>query len=445
MVPHHDDHSGWRQTRYSARLCSAVAAWGDGARSGGSEKPDSRDGTVFRCHGSIRASRGVDSGCRLGPRQSGALVVQWKPVEPSIECPCPKPRAATRDCHSMNPIVFAMRRPLTVMVAVVAVALGSGLALLADADRHLPEPQPAGHLRRPALRRHGPGPDGGAAHQLLRISLPLHRRHPPRREPEHPGHGPDEALLPPRHEHGPGDGRDDRLRHPLAGLHAAGDGLAVHHPVRRRAASRSATSSSRARPRSIGEIQDQALFKVRPMFASLPGVSAPPPFGGSQRTVVVRVDPDRLRSYKMSPDEVIDGPDHREHDQPFGQRPDRRRRCRSSRSTRWSGRSKDLEIDPDPARRGPRRLPPRRRHRAGRLRHPHRLRPGQRPPGRLHPRDQAGRRLDALGRRERQGGPPHDAGGPPRRHQGQLRVRPVADRHPRRRRAWRPRGRWARS
>jgi multidrug efflux pump subunit AcrB len=57
--------------------------------------------------------------------------------------------------------------------------------------------------------------------------------------------------------------------------------------------------------KSIGEIQDQALFKVRPMFASLPGVSAPPPFGGSQRTVVVRVDPDRLRSYQMSPDEVI--------------------------------------------------------------------------------------------------------------------------------------------
>jgi multidrug efflux pump subunit AcrB len=29
----------------------------------------------------------------------------------------------------MNPIVFAMRRPLTIMVVVVAVALGSGLAL----------------------------------------------------------------------------------------------------------------------------------------------------------------------------------------------------------------------------------------------------------------------------------------------------------------------------
>ncbi len=29
--------------------------------------------------------------------------------------------------------------------------------------------------------------------------------------------------------------------------------------------------------RSIGEIQDLALFRVRPMFAALPGVSAPPP------------------------------------------------------------------------------------------------------------------------------------------------------------------------
>jgi multidrug efflux pump subunit AcrB len=57
--------------------------------------------------------------------------------------------------------------------------------------------------------------------------------------------------------------------------------------------------------RSLGEIQDLALFRVRPMFATLPGVSAPPPFGGNQRTVVVRVDPDRLRAYRMSGDDVI--------------------------------------------------------------------------------------------------------------------------------------------
>jgi len=59
--------------------------------------------------------------------------------------------------------------------------------------------------------------------------------------------------------------------------------------------------------RSVAEIQDLALFRVRPMFASLPGVSAPPPFGGAQRTVVITVDPQRLESYGMAPEEVIRG------------------------------------------------------------------------------------------------------------------------------------------
>src|SRR5499427_4531115 len=57
--------------------------------------------------------------------------------------------------------------------------------------------------------------------------------------------------------------------------------------------------------RGLGEIQDLALNRVRPLFATLPGVSAPPPFGGNARTIVVSVDPDRLRAYRMSPDEVV--------------------------------------------------------------------------------------------------------------------------------------------
>jgi multidrug efflux pump subunit AcrB len=57
--------------------------------------------------------------------------------------------------------------------------------------------------------------------------------------------------------------------------------------------------------KSVGEIQDQALFKVRPMFASIPGVSAPPPFGGNQRTIVVRADPNRMRGYNLSGDDVV--------------------------------------------------------------------------------------------------------------------------------------------
>jgi multidrug efflux pump subunit AcrB len=57
--------------------------------------------------------------------------------------------------------------------------------------------------------------------------------------------------------------------------------------------------------RSLGEIQDLALNQVRPQFATLAGLTSPPPFGGSQRTIVIRVDPGRLQSYGMGPDEVI--------------------------------------------------------------------------------------------------------------------------------------------
>ncbi len=55
----------------------------------------------------------------------------------------------------------------------------------------------------------------------------------------------------------------------------------------------------------VKDLQDAALFRVRPLFATLPGVSAPPPFGGSPRTVVISADPDRLRAYNMSPDEIV--------------------------------------------------------------------------------------------------------------------------------------------
>ncbi len=56
---------------------------------------------------------------------------------------------------------------------------------------------------------------------------------------------------------------------------------------------------------SPSEMQDFALNRVRPLFATLPGVSAPPPFGGNQRTIVVRLNPDKLRSYRISPEEAM--------------------------------------------------------------------------------------------------------------------------------------------
>ncbi len=54
-----------------------------------------------------------------------------------------------------------------------------------------------------------------------------------------------------------------------------------------------------------GELQNIALNQVRPLFAALPGVSAPPPFGGNQRTIVVTLDPDKLKQYGVSPEQAI--------------------------------------------------------------------------------------------------------------------------------------------
>ena len=54
-----------------------------------------------------------------------------------------------------------------------------------------------------------------------------------------------------------------------------------------------------------GELQDFAINRVRPLFATLPGVSAPPPFGGNQRTIVVTLDPAKLKQYRISPEDAI--------------------------------------------------------------------------------------------------------------------------------------------
>ena len=204
----------------------------------------------------------------------------------------------------MNPIVFAMRRPFTVMVAVVAVVLASGLALLRMPVDIFP------NLNLPVIYVAQPygGMDPAQMEGLLTNYYEYHFlyiggiHHVESRNIQgmalmklyfHPGTDMAQAMA-------ETIGYVTRARafmppgtvSPFVTRFDAGS-VPVGYLV---------LSSE---TKSIGEIQDQALFKVRPMFASLPGVSAPPPFGGNQRTVVVRVDPDRLRSYKMSPDEVM--------------------------------------------------------------------------------------------------------------------------------------------
>jgi multidrug efflux pump subunit AcrB len=57
--------------------------------------------------------------------------------------------------------------------------------------------------------------------------------------------------------------------------------------------------------RTLSEIQDAALNRVRPVFATLPGVSSPPPFGANQRTIILNVKPEKLHAYGLSPESLV--------------------------------------------------------------------------------------------------------------------------------------------
>jgi len=57
--------------------------------------------------------------------------------------------------------------------------------------------------------------------------------------------------------------------------------------------------------RTLSEIQDAALNRVRPVFATLPGVSSPPPFGANQRTIILNVKPEKMHAYGLSPESLV--------------------------------------------------------------------------------------------------------------------------------------------
>jgi multidrug efflux pump subunit AcrB len=205
---------------------------------------------------------------------------------------------------TFNPIVFALRRPYTVMVAILAVVLGSGLAIWRMKIDIFPS------LNLPVIYVAQPygGMDPAQMEGLITNYYEYHFlyingiHHVESKNVQgtalmklffHPGTDMAQAMaetiqyvnrsrafMPPNTV-GPFVMRFDTGSVPVGYLVLD------------------------SKTKTPGEIQDQALFKVRPIFATLPGVSAPPPFGGNQRTVVLQVDPDSLRSYNLSPDDVV--------------------------------------------------------------------------------------------------------------------------------------------
>lgn len=58
--------------------------------------------------------------------------------------------------------------------------------------------------------------------------------------------------------------------------------------------------------RSNNELQDLANIYVRASFSNVPGLVAPAPFGGNARTVVIKADPELLRSHHLTPDQLVE-------------------------------------------------------------------------------------------------------------------------------------------
>ncbi|GAB3276039.1 efflux RND transporter permease subunit [Larkinella harenae] len=57
--------------------------------------------------------------------------------------------------------------------------------------------------------------------------------------------------------------------------------------------------------RTNNELQDMANVYVRARFSAIPGLVAPAPFGGNSRTIVIRADPELLRSHNLTPDQLV--------------------------------------------------------------------------------------------------------------------------------------------
>lgn len=62
--------------------------------------------------------------------------------------------------------------------------------------------------------------------------------------------------------------------------------------------------SSKTRP--LKEIHELAVTRIRPLFSTISGLTAPPPIGTNSRTVVINLDPYKIRSLNVSPDEVVE-------------------------------------------------------------------------------------------------------------------------------------------
>ncbi len=204
----------------------------------------------------------------------------------------------------MNPIIFALRHPITVMVGIVALVVGAALALVRMPVDIFPD------LNTPIIYVAQPygGMDPQQMEGFLTNYYEYHFLYITGIEHVESKNIQSLALMK-LHFH-PGTNMAQAMAETVSYVNRARSFMPPNTlpPFIMRFDAGSVPVGYlvfESKTRSIGEIQDLALFQVRPMFASLPGVSAPPPFGGNQRTIVIRADAKRLQACNLSPDDVV--------------------------------------------------------------------------------------------------------------------------------------------
>jgi multidrug efflux pump subunit AcrB len=205
----------------------------------------------------------------------------------------------------MNPTVFALRNPVTVIVAVIAVLIGSGLAVYRmRVDIFPPLNQPVIYVCQPY-----PGMTPSQMEGMLTNFYEYHFLYVNGIEHVESRNVQGMALI--KLVFHPGTDMSQAMSETVAAVNRSRAFMppGTVPPF----VSRYDTGSVAvgyvvlsSETMTVGQIQDQALFKVRPMFAAIPGVSAPPPFGGNQRTIAVNVNPDALNRHNLTLEQITE-------------------------------------------------------------------------------------------------------------------------------------------
>ena len=205
----------------------------------------------------------------------------------------------------MNPIVFALRNPVTVMVGVVAVLIGAGLAATRSRVDIFPS------LNQPVIYVCQPygGMNPGQMEGLLTNYYEFHFLYVNGVHHVESKNIQGMALI--KVFFHPGIDMAQAMAETVAAVNRSRFMMppgTVPPFVTRMDTGTVAVGYLvlGSETRSIKDIQDLATLKVRPGFSSIPGVSSPPAFGGNQRAIVVNVQPEKLRATNLTLDQITE-------------------------------------------------------------------------------------------------------------------------------------------